>query len=183
MNTKILLIPALFAALAMSAQSHAAGLTQLKKPTNAALQAVIKSGDSFSQNEASGAFRVTLASDASGRSREEQRLNALKQAIHAHFGADFSDGIKLDLEPSSEKGVQQALSDLSIDSNSNGEAGDEAASKALEAALRRAVADSGIELYSGSGSGNNTEATLIGLYDTKNDELIFVGFSNFGSED
>lgn len=165
----------------LSVAAQAATFAPIKSPADRAMRSVLRAAQSFGQSSASGAFHVLAHTPDSDRDADQERLANLKQAIHAYFGADFSESLDLRLVTPSEKGVEEAMNALNVRGNTCD--ADESKVSALEAALTQAVSAPGVEVYAGHGSGNNTTGDLVGLYDVAHDQIVFFGFSNFGSED
>jgi hypothetical protein len=179
MKTKLMMFSFALAATfatAHSSTASAATFTQVRKLSNPTMQELYGVCDHFGEGSAFGAYRVTAPTDARGRSASALRLATLKQAIHAHFGADFSDALDLTREPHTLEGVKDAIRLLDVDHNDGGDQG------RLQAALEHAISDRSIEIYAGKGAGNNTMGDLIGFYDIANDEVLYCGYSNFGSD-
>ena len=111
----------------------------------------------------------------------DQHYYCLKNLENAEMIADFiNETISISLRMKNEKGTLRAVNDL-IDSSNISE-GDEDY-KAVYKTVNAINKEEAVELYSGSASGNNTAATLLGFYDLKNAELSVFASTNCGSDD
>ena len=72
------------------------------------------------------------------------------------------------------------LNDLNLDSYAPDTS--KAKLSAFEEALKPVLNDRTVEVYSGSAGGNNTGGEVMGLYDIRNDQVLFFGFTNCGSD-
>jgi opacity protein-like surface antigen len=167
----------LVAALAVSS-AFAADFKPAHKLTNSKFQALYNSFNRFgSQGVGSGAYTITRKTDAHGRSEKQLRYDMLKEMLHRKSGAFLDEGIELREVPHSAAGAAQAVATLSDWDQ------EERPYKQLTSALKTALADKAILVYSGSGSGNNTMAVMICVYDTAHDQVAYLMLSNFGSDD
>lgn len=114
-----------------------------------------------------------------GKTAQEIRMNTVAQVAHTACPF-FDDGVALSLNSKDEKGTLNAVADLIDSSDVN--KGD-AVYNSLVKNLSVINKESGVELYSGSASGNNTAGTVVGLYDTNTNEVAIFANTNCGSDD
>jgi hypothetical protein len=114
-----------------------------------------------------------------GASAQEIRQNAVAQALHTVCGF-FDDGVSINLNSKDEKGSLRAVADL-LDSSNLTES--DTQYKTLVRVVSTINNQTGVELYSGSASGNNTAGTVLGLYDIKNNEIAVFASTNCGKDD
>jgi hypothetical protein len=124
-----------------------------------------------------GAHRVTRPSDPRGRTPKELRRDTLKEALHRFSGAFLDEGVSLREAFHNAAGARFAVGILQ-----EFEQNDERPWKALESALAGALGDRTLEVYAGSGSGNNTIAAMLCVYDVAHDQVVYLILSNFGSD-
>ena len=114
-----------------------------------------------------------------GTTPAEIKLNTVAQAMHTLCGF-FDDGVSVALNSKDEKGSLAAVADFSDSTNiSKGDADYTTLVNAVSTANKQV----GVEIYSGSASGNNTAGTVLGIYDTKNQEMAIFANTNCGSDD
>jgi len=114
-----------------------------------------------------------------GKTLQELRMNTVAQVAHTACPF-FDDGVALSLNSKDEKGTLNAVADLIDSSDVN--KGD-AVYNSLVKNITAINSEDGVEVYSGSASGNNTAGTVVGLYDTKTNEVAVFANTNCGSDD
>lgn len=114
-----------------------------------------------------------------GNSAQELRQNTVAQALHQTC-AFFDDGVSIGINSKDEKGTLAAVADL-IDSTDINKG--DAAFNQLVRNVSIFNKEPGVEVYSGSASGNNTVGTVLGIYDTKTNEIAVFANTNCGSDD
>lgn len=125
------------------------------------------------------ALKKVIELKGKGTTAQEIRLNTVAQALHTVCGF-FDEGVSLGINSKDEKGTLNAVADL-IDS-SNIDQGD-AAYNQIVRDVSVFTNEAGVEVYSGSASGNNTMGTVLGIYDTKTNEVAVFASTNCGSDD
>jgi hypothetical protein len=104
------------------------------------------------------------------------RETRVKEVMHRFMCSFFDDSIDIDHRTGA-AGAKKAVDDLDLSENDNGD------TSAIQSALTKIASDGDLDLMSGSASGNNTFGNVLGVYDKKNNEILFFGFSNCGSDD
>ena len=125
------------------------------------------------------ALKKVISLKAKGSTPLEIRTNTIAQAVHT-LCPYFDDGVSIRVNSKNKAGTDLAVNDYTENgslSNNDSEL------KTLTDALSAANQQSGIEVYSGSASGNNTSGTVLGIFDTKNNEIAVFSNSNCGSDD
>lgn len=107
-----------------------------------------------------------------GESNDALYQRVLKARIHADFSITGDDG---GYSLSAPKSAQDVEKDLPDDLNSGN------SSAAFVAALKDAL-KSGLMVIEGTGSGNNTAASIVAVVDVQNQEFFYIMDSNFGSD-
>ncbi len=122
-------------------------------------------------------YKKVIELKGKGTSAQEIRMNTVAQAAHTACPF-FDDGVALSLNKKDATGTASAVADL-IDSSNP--------SKEEELLIAKNIAvfigEQDIEVYSGNASGNNTAGTVVGIYDTKNNEVAVFANTNCGSDD
>jgi hypothetical protein len=103
------------------------------------------------------------------------RETRVKEVMHRFMCSFFDDSINIDHRTGA-TGAKKAVDDLDLSNNAGGD------TSAVESAIGKIATDNDLDLMSGSASGNNTEGNVLGVYDKKNNEILFFGFSNCGSD-
>lgn len=152
----------------------AAKWKSLKEPTGSHVSKVYKAIAAV-KGSYHGAYKVVTPTEAHGRTPEQLHLAEIKEAMHRYMCGFFDESIGI----TRTSAVAEAERDLDVSNNIE----DEKQAKALHDALPALLNDRSLEVYSGSASGNNTMGEVMGVYDTKNDEVTYLGFTNCGSDD
>lgn len=113
-----------------------------------------------------------------GATAQEIRQNAVAQALHT-LCPFFDDGVRLVLNSKDQKGSLDAVTDI-LDSVYTTE--EEADYKSLVRTISAVNKEAGVEVYSGSTSGNNTSGAVLGFFDVKNNEIAVFANTNCGSD-
>lgn len=124
-------------------------------------------------------FKKVSVLKAKGDTPQKQREATIAQAMHT-LCPFFDDGVALGINTKDEKGNLSALTDFT---DSLQISQDDPNYIKLLATVKKVNAESGVEVYSGSTSGNNTYGTVFGFYDTKNNELAVFANTNCGRDD
>ena len=161
--------------LSLATGAHASDFKPVKTLKNAKLQALSEAMDKFEGRFVrSGAYTVTRKTDLNGRTEKERRKAILKETLHRYSGASLDEGIDIRTAASAAEAVS-TVNDAGQD--------DSQPWKPFEKAMGPAFADKSLEIYAGTGSGNNTMASMVCVYDKTNDQVVYIIFSNFGSDD
>jgi len=183
----------LLAAIALQTPAHAHSFKPIKKATapqtekiraaiaEASASLTARIGD-FGGGAPYEAYKVTKISPARGD--EETDVEVFQRIIEASLHRDYpitgdEDGYSLAryTDPKDfERAVPDGFSDHADD--------DEAMEKcvAMVKLLKASLKNKNLFVYMGTGSGNNTFADIIAVYDKKNNEFIYFVRSNFGSD-
>jgi hypothetical protein len=164
--------------LVLSSNVFASKLVTIKSLTNTKLDAA--------SSELVGMDLVTHSTlkkvielKGKGATAQEIRMNTVAQALHS-VCPFFDDGVSIGINTKDEKGTLNAVADL-IDSSSV-DKGDAAYNQVVRN-VSIFNAEAGVEVYSGSASGNNTMGTVLGIYDTKTNEVAVFASTNCGRDD
>ncbi len=114
----------------------------------------------------------------SGKTPLELRTNAIAQALHTTCPF-FDDGVSVSVDSKDAKGSEAAAETFLADAY-DAENGEFAI---VTNSVKNFNAEAGVEVYSGEASGNNTVGTVLGIYDTKNNEIAVFANTNCGSDD
>lgn len=164
--------------LLISTQAFASKLVNIKKFTNNTVdQVATEIGKN--ENVTHSAYKKVIELKANANSPEEVRQNTVKQALHTLCGF-FDDGVSISLNTHDDKGSLSATSDFLLNTNLNES---DAGFKTLLNAISKANKQIGVEVYSGSASGNNTAGDVLGIFDVKNNEIAIFANTNCGSDD
>lgn len=125
------------------------------------------------------AFKKVIELKGKGNTAQEIRQSAVAQAAHIACPF-FDDGVAIGLNSKDDKGTLAAVADYT--ESSNVEKGD-AEYNQLVRNVSVFNKEAGVEVYSGSASGNNTAGTVLGIYDTKTNEIAVFANTNCGSDD
>ena len=171
-------IVSLFLTLVLASPTLAAEFKPAKTFKNAKLKAIVAAMKAFgTQYTGTGAYSITKKSPLKGRTEAERRRDTCKETLHRYSGAMLDEGIDLRSVFKNEEGVKFALSYLT-----DFEQNDERPWPGLQKALSAATSDKTLEVYAGTGGGNNTMAAMLCVYDTENDQVVYLILSNFGSD-
>lgn len=123
-------------------------------------------------------LKKVLVLKAKGNTLQKQREATMGQAAHT-LCRFFDDGVALGLNTKDEAGTKTAIFDFTdpLQMSDN-----DIDYLNFVSATKKINAESGVEVYSGSASGNNTYGTVIGFYDVKNNELAVFANTNCGSD-
>jgi hypothetical protein len=152
--------------------------TQLKKgPTDTALAKVFTAGQDI-DGALLGAYRFNMPGpEATDPVAREKRV---KEVMHRFMCTFFDDSIDLKRPSGSPASrTQRTLADLDMNDNANGQ--DDAVRKFTDG-LTDAYGDEKLDILSGGASGNNTIGNVMGAYDVANNQILYFGFSNCGSD-
>ena len=162
----------------VSTNVFASKIVNIKTLTNTTLDAATKDLFKLGMATRYGTKKV-LELKGSGTTPQELRENAVAQALHTVCGF-FDDGVKLGLNSKDAKGSLSAVVDLAdASSTDQGDVEFKAAVKAVTTMNNQV----GVEVYSGSASGNNTVGSVLGIYDVKNNEIAVFANTNCGSDE
>ena len=156
----------------------ASTLAPLSTMTNSTLQ---DSQSKISKLELTNysALKKIITLKAKGSTPLEIRTNTIAQAVHT-LCSFFDDGVVIKVNSKNNTGTDLAVNNFT----ENGSLADnDSELKTLSEAISAANQQSGVEVYSGSASGNNTSGTVLGIFDTKNNEIAVFSNSNCGSDD
>lgn len=162
--------------LVLSTNAFASKLAPIKSLTNAKLEAA-SSALIATDIITHSTLKKVLELKGKGSSAQEIRMNTVAQAAHTACPF-FDDGVSLSLNSKDAKGSASAMADL-LDSSSPSAEEEQVIAKNIAVF----TAEPGVEVYSGSASGNNTAGTVVGIYDTKNNEVAVFANTNCGSDD
>lgn len=164
--------------LLISTNAFASKMVNIKTLTNPVLEESSKELAGMDMITHTGSKKV-LELKGKGNTVQELRRNAVAQAMHG-LCPFFDDGVGIGVNTKDEKGTLNAVSDLIDSTNvSEGDADHKALIRTIDAANKQV----GVEVYSGSASGNNTVGTVLGFYDVKNNEIAVFASTNCGSDD
>lgn len=124
-------------------------------------------------------FKKVVVLKAKGTTIQKQREATVAQAIHT-LCPYFDDGVAIGVNTKDEQGTLAAVTDFTDSLQIT--PGDSDYDK-LFTVVKTVNSESIIEVYSGSTSGNNTYGTVLGFYDTKNNELAVFANTNCGRDD
>lgn len=151
--------------------------TRLKKgPTNADLKAFDKAGGKLSPY---GAAVYRFNKVGAERTDATARMKRVKEVMHRYMCSFFDESIDLTHRKGAPQ-LQSTLKDLELDYYTEDQDASEAA---LKSTLTKILANPDLDVMSGPTSGNNTSGAVLGVYDIKNNEVYFYGFTNCGSDD
>jgi hypothetical protein len=157
------------ALLISSANVFASSLVNIKTLTNPALQKAYFLIDSVEVISHSSVKKIVAQTGS--------RADTVTLAMHSLCDS-FNDGVSLKLNSKDTAGATKAVNEFTADLHM---AGSNDYYTILEA-LKNANLDSTSEIYSGTASGKNTTGTVLGIYDTKNNELVVFASTNCGSD-
>jgi hypothetical protein len=167
----------LAAALLMSTNVFASQLANLKTLSNSVLESSTTEIIKLELVTHSVRKKVVVLK-GKGKTAQEIRLNTMAQAAHS-LCSFFDEGVSVTLNSKDDKGTLNAVKDLSDSSNlSVGDPDYNTLVKAVGAANGQA----GVEVYSGSASGNNTAGTVLGFFDVNTNEIAVFSSTNCGSD-
>jgi hypothetical protein len=170
---KIILITLTFL---ITSSSFAATFGSIKSMTNKTLEAAREEliGTDFVTHST---LKKVLTLKGSGRTEQQKREKAVAQALHL-VCPFFDDGVSVSLNSHDAKGSKMAADELTDNSMSSNDAD----YKQILRVVTSANLQMGVEVYSGSTSGNNTVGTVLGFYDLINNELAVFASTNCGSD-
>ena len=125
------------------------------------------------------ALKKVISLKAKGSTPLEIRTNTIAQAVHT-LCPYFDDGVSIRLNAKNKAGIDLAVNDYTENGSLSN---NDAELKTLADSIYSAGQQVGVEIYSGSASGNNTSGTVLGIFDTKNNEIAVFSNSNCGSDD
>ncbi|MBC7428723.1 MAG: hypothetical protein H7336_08945 [Bacteriovorax sp.] len=160
--------------LVTSSNVFASKLQTIDTLSNATLESV-RAAISKIPNVTHETTKKVLVLKGAGKTPQEVRMNTVAQALHT-VCPYFDDAVSVGLESRDAKGVNNAVEAFLEESSSE-------SAPALTEALTIANKQVGVEIYSGSASGNNTDGTVLGIYDVKNNEIAAFASTNCGSDD
>jgi hypothetical protein len=140
-------------------------------------QALSVAEDINKKNEkttAVNSYKVTGLEIKEGEDKDDAYIRVLKSALHRDYPITGDDGgydISALGARATSKEIAAALGDSPFSESAE-----------LVTAIHGALA-SGLLVVAGTGSGNNTMATIVGIIDEKKGELLYLIDSNFGSDD
>jgi len=123
-------------------------------------------------------FKKVVVLKAKGKTLQQQREATIAQAAHT-LCRFFDDGVAIGLNTKDETGTMAAVLDFTEPMQMTD---DEPNYINFVSVVKKINAESGIEVYSGSASGNNTYGQIVGFYDTKTSELAVFANTNCGSD-
>ena len=176
------LILSLFVFLSAAAAS-AHTLQSVKNVSNAAQAEFLKTAEGIhAENDkftAVASYKIKAIQPAAkaGESVEDVYIRVLKFALHRDYPITGDDGgysfSSLDAN-SSTQDIAKQLGDW-VDTESD-------AGKNLVPSIQQSL-QQGLLVLVGGGSGNNTSADIVAVVNTKTQEMVYLVFSNFGSDD
>jgi hypothetical protein len=146
-------------------------ITSLTNPSLDSAASVISKVDGIYGSS----LEKVLVLKAKGATAQEQRRNTIAQAAHMLCGF-FDDGVNVALNSTEEKGSKSSAETI-LDNNLEDQDG------AVFKSISSVNGKDGIEVYSGTAGGNNTAGTVLGFYDTTNNELAVFANTNCGSDE
>lgn len=154
-----------------------ARFTVRSKPTNKALEALYVAGAKFEYGYL-GVYRFNKVGPEA--TDLDARYNRVKEVMHRYMCRLFDEEISMGRNAGgAAKRVETVLSDINLYDYADEQ---EADADAFSAALTAVYADPNLDVLSGQASGNNTFGEIMGVYDIKNNEILFFGFTNCGSD-
>lgn len=166
------------ALLVLSTNAFASKIATVKTLTNSRLETAVNALSGMDLVTHSAKKKV-LELKGKGATAQEIRRNTVAQAAHT-LCPFFDDGVAIELNSKDEKGTLRAVADLIDTAEINkGDAAFETLFKNMSVLNN----ETGVELYSGNTSGNNTAGTVVGLYDTKTHEIAVFANTNCGRDD
>ena len=123
-------------------------------------------------------FKKVVVLKAKGKTLQQQREATIAQAAHT-LCRFFDDGVAIGLNTKDEAGNMAAVLDFTEPMQMSD---DDIDYINFVSVVKKLNAEPGVELYSGSASGNNTYGQIIGVYDTKTNELAVFANTNCGSD-
>jgi hypothetical protein len=146
-------------------------------PTNKSLQPLNAAGNKM-DSSLIGTYKFLKPTDeATNQASREKRV---KEVMHRFMCGFFDESIDLGHDTGAQ-GAKNAINDLDLGTNDS-DGGDSPGAKGVVAAMDAVTKDKDLDVMSGSASGNNTAGEIMGVYDMKNHEIFFFGFSNCGSD-
>ena len=163
--------------LLLSTNVFASKLIVIKNLTN---QKINSARVEFTGNELVTHAALFKVSELKGKGKSVQdiRQNTVAQALHA-VCSFFDEGVSIRLNTKNEKGSMNAVTEFTESSNVNT---DDANYIKIKEAISSVNKIENLELYSGEASGNNTSGTVLGFYDTLNNEIAVFANTNCGSD-
>jgi hypothetical protein len=156
-----------------TASAKATRFRQLKSGPTEKNAASISTAGGKIDNSLVGSFKfLKPTNEGSDAGARETRI---KEVMHRFMCSFFDDSIDI-AHRSGAASAKKAIDDLDMGNNVEGDAGP------ISAAITAAVSDPDLDVMSGTASGNNTFGNVLGVYDKKNNEITFFGFSNCGSD-
>ncbi len=164
--------------LLLSTQAFASKFVTIKKLSNGTLNqaAVVISNH---ENVTHVAYKKVIELKANGSTPQEVRQKTVGQALHA-LCTFFDEGVSLALNTNDAAGALAATNDLLFSTNLNQ---NDAGFKTMLDAVTAAGKQVGVEVYSGSASGNNTSGEVLGIFDVRTNEIAIFTNTNCGSDD
>jgi len=110
----------------------------------------------------------------------DARMKRVKEVMHRYMCGFFDESIDLGRSTGA-NAVKATLGDVDLDSNASDASNADTAK--LASTLGEVFKNKKLDVMSGSASGNNTMGEVMGIYDMKNNEVLYFGFTNCGSDD
>ena len=176
------MIVSLFVFLSAAAAS-AHNLQSVQSVSNPAQAEFLKVANAVNadntQFTAVAAYKIKEVKPArkAGESLEDMYIRVLKAALHRDYpitGDDGGYGFNVIKAGSSADEIARQMDDW-VDTESEVGAG-------LIPALQKSL-QQGLVVLSGSGSGNNTMAVILAVVNPQTQEMVYLVYSNFGSDD
>jgi hypothetical protein len=164
--------------LLVSSNVFASKLVNVKNLTNKTLDAAVTELSKMDIVTGSATKKV-IELKGKGKTAQELRANTIAQALHGVCGF-FDDGVSVTINSKDAKGSESAVKDFTDSSNISQDDADYTKLLGLVSTMNKQV---GVEVYSGTASGNNTMGTVLGIYDVNTNEIAVWADTNCGSDD
>lgn len=161
--------------LLTSSNVFASKFADIKEMSNPRLESARQEIESLEFSPFASLKKVTVLK-AKGSTPQLQREATVAQAMHG-LCRFFDDGVAVGIDTKDEAGSLAAM-EVFADQMEH----DSSDYQKLLKAIKTVNAESGVELYSGDASGNNTYGTVLGFYDTKTNEIAVFANTNCGSD-
>ena len=157
-----------------SLESTAAGgrFTNLRTPTNASLKAFYATANTINPKYLAVYHFNNPTNEGTNA---DSRAKRIKEAMHRYQCAFFDESIALSRPNDAKDPVADILSSLD-------QAVPEENKAVFTIKIKPVLADKTLDVWAGSASGNNTMGYTMGVYDMKNNEVLFFGDTNCGSD-
>lgn len=157
----------------------ASHLEKESRPRNVRLHRLYTAMKAFSHSRY-GVVAIFDSSQLQGEDSNDSHLAKVEETIIRFLCPQFENGIQMSRAPSSREGFNFAVKSLKFDLNATDE---DDRVNAFSHDLAMVLQDHSLEVYAGQASGENATGEILGVYDVKNEQIAFFGFTSCGSKE